>query len=107
MSKKTDSLDKIKTGKWRPESPYNTLPKLPPKGELETRAVLKQCVQSRAALAELKQAAALIPNPSVLITTLPALEAQASSEIENVVTTADNLFKNMGAVGGASPSGVS
>ncbi len=104
MSKKTDSLDKTRTGKWRPESPYNTLPKLPPKGDLETRAVLKQCVQSRAALAELKQAAALIPNPSVLITTLPALEAQASSEIENVVTTADNLFKHMGAIGEADPA---
>jgi Fic family protein len=57
--------------------------------------VLKQCVASRAALAELKVAAALIPNPAVLINTIPLLEAQASSEIENIVTTADELFRHM------------
>jgi Fic family protein len=44
-------------------------------------------------LAELKQAAELIPNQAVLINTLPLLEAQASSEIENIVTTTDRLFQ--------------
>lgn len=44
-------------------------------------------------MAELKQAAQLIPNPSVLINTLPLLEARASSEIENIVTTTDRLFQ--------------
>ncbi len=78
---------------WRPDAPYNNLPPLPPKRELETKLVLKQCVESRAALAELKQAAELIPNQSMLINTLPLLEAQASSEVENIVTTADNLFR--------------
>ena len=78
---------------WRPDVPYNDLPPLPPAGELETRAVLKQCITARAALAELKQAAELIPNQSVLINTLPLLEAQASSEIENIVTTTDRLFQ--------------
>ena len=73
--------------------PYNDLPPLPPAGELETRAVLKQCITARAALAELKQAGELIPNQSVLINTLPLLEAQASSEIENIVTTTDRLFQ--------------
>lgn len=61
--------------------------------ELETRAVLKRCVTARAVLGELKQAAALIPNPGMLINTLPVLEARASSEIENVVTSADALFE--------------
>ena len=60
---------------------------------LETHTILKQCIRARAALAELKQAAALIPNPGMLINTLPLLEAQASSEIENIVTTADRLFQ--------------
>lgn len=78
---------------WRPDVPYNDLPPLPPAVELETRAVLKQCITARAALAELKQAAELIPNQSVLINTLPLLEAQASSEIENIVTTTDRLFQ--------------
>ncbi len=78
---------------WNPDQPYNELPTLPPTAELETRSVLKQCITARAALAELKQAAELIPNQSVLINTLPLLEAQASSEIENIVTTMDRLFQ--------------
>lgn len=78
---------------WRPDLPYNDLPPLPPAMELETRAVLKQCITARAALAELKQAAELIPNQGVLINALPLLEAQASSEIENIVTTTDRLFQ--------------
>jgi len=45
-------------------------------------------------LAELKQTAELIPNQSVLINTLPLLEAGASSEIENIVTTTDKLFQH-------------
>lgn len=57
-------------------------------------AVLKYCIAARATLAELKQAADLIPNPALLINTLPVLEAQASSEIENIVTTVDRLFRH-------------
>ncbi|MEE8058171.1 MAG: Fic family protein [Pseudomonadales bacterium] len=78
---------------WHPEKPYNDLPLLPPAVELETRAVLKRCITARAALAELKQAAELIPNQAMLINTLPLLEAKDSSEIENIVTTADKLFQ--------------
>ncbi|WP_292993815.1 protein adenylyltransferase Fic [Nitrosomonas sp.] len=78
---------------WRPDQPYNDLPPLPPAADLETRTVLKQCIPARAALAELKQAAELIPNQGVLINALPLLEAQASSEIENIVTTTDRLFQ--------------
>ena len=80
---------------WKPDRPYNTLPVLPPKVEIETRAVLKQCITARAALAELKQAAELIPNQAILINTLPLLEARASSEIENIVTTTDQLFRHL------------
>lgn len=61
--------------------------------DLETKLVLKRCIPARAALAELKQAAELIPNQGMLINTLPLLEAQASSEIENIVTTTDKLFQ--------------
>jgi len=87
--------------RWRPDRPWNDLPTLPPRAELESKAVLKQCIAARAALAELKQAAALIPNPAMLINTLPILEARASSEIENVVTTADKLFQHLQADGSA------
>ncbi len=78
---------------WRPAEPFNALPLLPPKAELENKAILKRCIAARAALAELKQAAEHIPNPAVLINTLPLLEAQASSEIENIITTTDRLFQ--------------
>ena len=45
---------------WRPDQPYNDLPLLPPQGDIETKAILKQCITARAAVAELKQAAELI-----------------------------------------------
>jgi Fic family protein len=76
-----------------PEQPYNDLPLLPPPTEIETKAVLKTCIEARAAVAGLKQCGGLIPNQSMLINTIPVLEAQASSEIENIVTTADRLFQ--------------
>lgn len=78
---------------WQPDKPYNRLPALPPRGELETKAVLKQCITARAAVAQLKQAAELIPNQTMLINTIPLLEAKDSSEIENIVTTTDQLFQ--------------
>ena len=80
--------------KCNPRLPYNELPTLPPKQELETVRVLKQCIRSRTQLAELEQAANFLPNKSLLINVLPLLEAQASSEIENIVTTTDRLFRS-------------
>ena len=79
---------------WQADRPYNQLPTLPPTVELETRAVLKRCIEARTALAELKQAAELIPNQRMLINTLPLLEAKDSSEIESIVTTTDLLFQH-------------
>jgi Fic family protein len=77
-----------------PDRPYNDLPNLPPAVDIESKAVLKACTATRVALAALRQATALIPNPTVLINSIPLLEAQASSEIENIVTTADALFRH-------------
>ncbi len=86
---------------WRPEVPYNDLPPLPPDGvDLETKPVLKAVIEARAALATLTQAGQLLPNPNILIHAVPLLEAQASSEIENIVTTADELFKHVDSGGG-------
>jgi Fic family protein len=78
---------------WQAHLPYNTLPALPPADELETKLILKACLLARVALAELNQSAALIPNPAMLVNTIPLLEARDSSEIENIVTTADRLFQ--------------
>ena len=75
------------------DRPYNDLPPLPPAFDVETRPVLKACVEARAALAEARIACRLIPNPTILINLIPVLEAQASSEIENIVTTTDRLFR--------------
>ncbi|MDH7784835.1 Fic family protein [Ochrobactrum sp. 19YEA23] len=79
--------------RFRPDNPYNDLPSLPPREDIETKAVLKACIAARAALAELRVSGQLIPNQSVLINSIPLLEAQASSEIENIVTTTDRLFR--------------
>jgi Fic family protein len=96
MSKRSKTYEKATdhAPPQRVDKPYNALPELPPPVELETRTVLKRCIPARAAVAELKQAAQLIPNQGVLINTLPLLEAQASSEIENIVTTTDRLFQH-------------
>lgn len=86
---------------WSPEVPFNELPPLPPAGlDLEPKPVLKATVQARTALATLAQAGQLLPNPNILIHAVPLLEAQASSEIENIVTTADELFKHVDSGGG-------
>jgi len=89
---------------WHPDLPYNDLPPIPAASELETKPVLRACVEARAALAGLKQGAELIPNQSMLINTLPILEAQASSAIENIVTTTDKLFANLHAEERADPA---
>lgn len=86
---------------WSPEVAFNDLPPLPPAGlDLEPKSVLKATVEARAALATLSQACQLLPNPNILIHAVPLLEAQASSEIENIVTTADELFKHVESGGG-------
>ena len=76
-----------------PNRPFNDLPALPPRVDLETKAILKMCVSARAKLAALKEAAALIPNQDVLINSIPLREAKDSSAIENIVTTNDKLFR--------------
>lgn len=79
---------------WTPEEPFQGIPTLPPKNtDLESKVILKACVSARASIAELKKAAELIPNQAMLISILPLLEARASSEIENIVTTTDRLFQ--------------
>jgi Fic family protein len=76
------------------DRPYNDLPLLPPEGlELETRAVLKQTIASARALADLRGIAAKVPNPRILINGIVLQEARLSSEIENIVTTSDELYR--------------
>lgn len=81
---------------WRCDKPYNELLPPPAADELETKDVLRAAIGASAALAQLDQAVVSIPNPTVLINSIPLLEAQASSEIENIVTTTDELFRHIG-----------
>ena len=73
--------------------PYNNLPPLPPAAEVETAAVLRKAISASRALAELKGMAERMPNQAMLIDSLVLQEARASSEIENILTTNDELFK--------------
>lgn len=66
---------------------------LPPPVDLETKPILRKLAEAHRHLAELKGIAASIPNESILIQTLALQEAKDSSEIENIVTTHDDLFR--------------
>lgn len=79
--------------KYDPFKPDNELCLLPPKENIETASVLKKTVSAGRALAELKGLGKTIPNQAMLLNTIVLQEAQASSEIENIITTTDALFR--------------
>ena len=60
----------------------------------ESPAILKKLAISSRRLAELKGIAGSIPNQAILINTLGLQEAKDSSEIENIITTHAELFKD-------------
>ena len=76
-----------------PKIPYNDLPLLPPAEDVETKPILRKCIDATRQLEGLRQAARHIPNQSVLINSIPLREAKDSSAIENIVTTNDKLFR--------------
>lgn len=78
---------------YNPEIPYNNLPLVPPNTDLETKVILKKLITASRALSELKGAITNLPNPTLFIDTINLQEAQASSAIENIITTQDELFK--------------
>jgi Fic family protein len=67
---------------------------LPYSKELETKQVLKALNQAHRALAELKGVARSIPRQDILINSLSLQEAKDSSEVENIVTTHDELYRS-------------
>jgi Fic family protein len=78
---------------WSPQLPYEDLPPLPPDIEVETPTVLRAVIAARVALASFDALAQALPNPDLLLNPLSLLEAQASLEVENIVTTTDELFR--------------
>ena len=75
------------------------LPTLPHLGDIETKPVLKKLARAHQALAELKGVAASMPNQRILTSTLALQEAKDSSEIENIITTHDDLYRSDSAKG--------
>ena len=73
--------------------PFNSLPLLPPKADLETKEVLTKTIKASRALAQLNGAIRNLPNPSLFLDTIHLQEAKASSEIENIITTNDDLYQ--------------
>ncbi|MCX6328406.1 MAG: Fic family protein [Bacteroidia bacterium] len=74
--------------------PYNELPLLPPPDDkIVTVEILQSVIKANKALAELKGFAKKLPNLSMLVNTIALREAKASTEIENIFTTDDELYK--------------
>lgn len=74
--------------------PYNDLPLLPPKADIETKSILKKTISAGRALAKLNGTLLNLPNPTLFIDTIYLQEAKASSEVENIITTNDELYKS-------------
>ena len=69
------------------------IPTLPLPYDLETKEILRQVNRANRKLAELKGVAQTIPNEQILISSLTLQEAKDSSEVENIVTTQDDLYR--------------
>lgn len=91
----TDKIgQKSDTMKFDRNKPYNELPLLPPSLDIGNNSkVLKQLVLASRALATVNGNLNRLPNPLMLINTLALQEAKTSTEIENIFTTEDELYK--------------
>jgi Fic family protein len=75
--------------------PYNDLPLLPPEADIETKTVLRKTISAGRALAQLNGTLINLPNPTLFLDTIYLQEAKASSEIENIITTNDELYRSL------------
>lgn len=78
---------------FNPLKPYNTLPHLPPKYDFDTVAILKAVNAANKALSRLNALASKLPDSSILISPLLVRESLASSKIENINTTMEEIFQ--------------
>ena len=81
--------------KLNPNIPWNDLPELPPSVNFESPDILKSCISAMSELSRANALVKILPNEEILINTLPLQEARRSSEIENIVTTSDDLYRAM------------
>jgi Fic family protein len=82
-------------GEFNREVPYNDLPLLPPKEDVETKHILRKTIVAGRALAQLNGTLQSLPNPTLFLDTIYLQEAKASSEVENIITTNDELYKSL------------
>ena len=75
--------------------PYNDLPQLPPEADIETKSILRKTISAGRALAQLNGALKNLPNPVLFLDTIYLQEAKASSEVENIITTNDELYQSL------------
>jgi Fic family protein len=73
--------------------PFNALPPLPPAAEIETKRTLSAAIGANRELARLSGYCSLLPDDSILLSSIILKEASASSEIENIITTQDDLYR--------------
>ena len=83
----------IKITSYDRNRPYNELPLLPPPNSAFDTEVLTKWGRASRALAKLSSNLLRLPNPGMLINTISLQEAKSSSEIENIFTTEDELYK--------------
>jgi len=82
-------------GNFNQKIPYNDLPLLPPKADIETKSILRKAITAGRALAQLNGTLLNLPNPTLFLDTIYLQEAKASSEVENIITTNDELYKSL------------
>lgn len=82
-------------GKFNRNIPYKELPLLPPKADIETKEILRKTILAGRALAQLNGTLLNLPNPTLFLDTIYLQEAKASSEVENIITTNDELYKSL------------
>ena len=76
-------------------TPWNDMPELLPAADIESPEILRACVSASSELARANALVKMLPNEEVLVHALPVQEARRSSEIENIVTTNDELYRAM------------
>lgn len=81
---------------FEPDVPNNGLPPLPvDREQIETLSTLRKSLAATAALAELKGISHTLHNQNILLNAVILREAKASSEVENIVTTHDKMYRSL------------
>jgi Fic family protein len=93
MSNKSKKMNMRKELLFDRNVPFNHLPLLPPPEEILDHEILLKWGYASRALAELNRNILRLPNPGMLVNTISLQEARSSSEIENIFTTEDELYK--------------